>query len=141
VGRYAHLGGSFSEILTNFVEKPTLFINELVSIDAVSYMLQLLLPVSFLPLLSITTFSVGIPILLQNLLSNCFAQTCFIAQYHFELTSVIFLSVIVGFSKIKQKGNKFFEKFRVRYFYLTFFWCIIFSLIRIFIFIFPEPLY
>lgn len=141
VGRYAHLGGSVPEILTNLIKKPTLFFNEFISIESLSYMLQLLLPVSFLPLLSITTFSIGIPLLLQNLLSNSFAQICFIAQYQFELASVIFLSVIVGFSKIKQKGDINFENFRTKYFYLTLFWCIIFSLTRILIFISPEPLY
>jgi uncharacterized membrane protein len=79
-------------ILNNIFEKPNLFINELISRKALPYMLQLLLPVSFIPLLSIPTFSAGIPMLMQNLLSGSFAQTCFIAQYQFELISIIFLS-------------------------------------------------
>jgi uncharacterized membrane protein len=139
--RYSHLGGSFSEILSNLIKKPDLFMNELISVKALFYMLQLLLPVSFLPLLSISTFSVGIPMLMQNLLSSSFAQTCFIAQYQFELTSVIFLSVIISFSKLKQKEKDHFEKIRIRYFYLVLFWCVIFSFIRVLIFISPKPLY
>ncbi|WP_197082154.1 DUF2079 domain-containing protein [Methanosarcina siciliae] len=140
-GRYAHLGSSFSEILTNFVEKPSLFISELVSKEALSYFLQLLLPVSFVPLLSIATLSIGIPILLQNLLSSSFAQICFIAQYQFNLIPVIFLSVIVGFVKIKRKRNETFKKYMISYFHLTLAWCIVFSLIRFFILISPEPLF
>jgi len=101
--RYSHLGRSFSEILINLIKKPDLFINEIISKKTASYILQLLLPVSFVPLLSISTFSVGIPILMQNLFSNFSGQTYFITHYHFELISVIFISVIVSFSKIKKK--------------------------------------
>lgn len=139
--RYSQLGGSLPEILNNLIENPNVFINELISRKTMLYMLQLLLPVSFVPVLSITVFSIGIPMLMQNLLSNSFAQICFISQYHFELISVIFLSVIVSFVKIKQKGDKYYKKYRMIYFYLVLFWCVIFSFIRVLIFISPKPLY
>jgi uncharacterized membrane protein len=134
IGRYSELGSSVPEIFHNLVTNPSMFVNQLISLRNLSYILQILLPVSFIPLLSFETFSISIPIFLQNFLSTTPEQTLFFTQYHFEITSAVFLSVIVSFAKMKRKENKLFEKFRIRYFYLVLFWAMIFALIRLFMF-------
>ena len=60
---FAKFGGSLSEIIVNMLTQPGLLIEELVTVASFGYLLALLLPLAFLPLLSGTRFCVAVPIL------------------------------------------------------------------------------
>jgi uncharacterized membrane protein len=60
---FAKFGDSLGEIAINMLTQPGLLIEELVTVSSISYLLGLLLPLAFLPLLSPARFSVAVPIL------------------------------------------------------------------------------
>ena len=60
---FSKFGGSMGEIILNMLTQPGLLIEELVTVSSVSYLLGLLLPLAFLPLLSPARFGVAVPIL------------------------------------------------------------------------------
>lgn len=60
---FAKFGDSLGEIVVNMLTQPGLLIEELVTISSISYLLGLLLPLAFLPLLSPARFGVAAPIL------------------------------------------------------------------------------
>jgi uncharacterized membrane protein len=60
---FAKFGDSLGEIVINMLTQPGLLIEELVTVSSISYLLALLLPLAFLPLLSPTRFCVAVPIL------------------------------------------------------------------------------
>jgi uncharacterized membrane protein len=60
---FAKFGDSLGEIVVNMLTQPGLLIEELVTISSISYLLGLLLPLAFLPLLSPARFGVAVPIL------------------------------------------------------------------------------
>ncbi|MGZ0168209.1 MAG: DUF2079 domain-containing protein [Planctomycetales bacterium] len=60
---FAKFGDSLGEIVVNMLTQPGLLIEELVTVSSISYLLALLLPLAFLPLLSPVRFAVAVPIL------------------------------------------------------------------------------
>lgn len=60
---YGKFGGSMGEIILGMLTQPGLLIEELLTITSISYLLALLLPLAFLPLLSPARFGVAVPIL------------------------------------------------------------------------------
>jgi uncharacterized membrane protein len=60
---FAKFGDSLGEIVVNMLTQPGLLTEELVTISAIRYLLALLLPLAFLPLLSPVRFGVAVPIL------------------------------------------------------------------------------
>ncbi len=60
---FAKFGDAIGEIVTNMLTQPGLLVEELVTIASISYLLALLLPLAFLPLLSPARFCVAAPIL------------------------------------------------------------------------------
>lgn len=60
---FAKFGDSLGEIVINMLTSPGLLIEELVTFSSVSYLLALLLPLAFLPLLSPARFCVAGPVL------------------------------------------------------------------------------
>lgn len=60
---FAKFGDSLGEIVMNMLTQPGLLIEELVTVASISYLLALLLPLAFLPLLSPARFGVAVPIL------------------------------------------------------------------------------
>jgi uncharacterized membrane protein len=60
---FGKFGNSMGEIILGMVSQPSLVIEELVTVSSVSYLLALLLPLAFLPLLSPARFGVAVPIL------------------------------------------------------------------------------
>jgi uncharacterized membrane protein len=60
---FAKFGDSMSEIVMNMLTQPGLLIQEMVTVSSIGYLLALLLPLLFLPLLSPTRFFVAGPIL------------------------------------------------------------------------------
>lgn len=60
---FGKFGNSMGEIILGMLSQPSLVIEELVTVSSVSYLLALLLPLAFLPLLSPARFGVAVPIL------------------------------------------------------------------------------
>jgi uncharacterized membrane protein len=60
---FGKFGNSMGEIILGMLSQPSLVIEELVTVSSVSYLLALLLPLAFLPLLSPARFCVAVPIL------------------------------------------------------------------------------
>ena len=60
---FAKFGSSMGEIILNMLTQPGLLFEELVTVSSISYLLGLLLPLAFLPLLSPARFGVAVPIL------------------------------------------------------------------------------
>ena len=135
--RYGQFGNSVSEIVRNAIVKPGLFTKYIASERTLFYLIQMLLQISFVPLLSITTFAVGMPTILENVLANTITQTVFTEHYQFGLTTVLFLSTIVGFAKIRKKNLENYEIWKIRFMYLSIFWFIIFLVIRVYLFSSP----
>jgi len=69
------------------------------------YLFQLLVPVAFLPLLSLSTFAISIPALATNLLSALGYQ--YMIRYHYTvlITPIVFISTIYAFAKIKRPDH------------------------------------
>lgn len=60
---FGKFGNSMGEIILGMLSQPSLVIEELVTVSSLSYLLALLLPLAFLPLLSPVRFGVAVPIL------------------------------------------------------------------------------
>lgn len=60
---FAKFGDSLGEIVINMLTQPGLLIDELITVSSVSYMLALLLPLAFLPIISPLRFCVALPVL------------------------------------------------------------------------------
>lgn len=60
---FAKFGNSPAEIVVNMLTQPALLIEELVTVSSIGYLLALLLPLAFLPILSPACLAVSAPIL------------------------------------------------------------------------------
>ncbi len=80
---YGHLGRTGPEIVWNVVSHPVDTAQLIFTPDKIGYMIALLLPVLFLPLLSARPLVLSLPILALNLLSTREAQYDY--QHHYSL--------------------------------------------------------
>jgi uncharacterized membrane protein len=108
---YGHLGGTFPEIATYIVTHPIQVAQLMFSGPKLGYMLSLLLPLAFLPLLSPRPLVLGLPILALNLLSERSSQ--FSYQYHYSLLLVpgLLVAAIYGVNTLARlsgtgRGNE-----------------------------------
>lgn len=69
LGRYAHLGTSLGEILVSFVARPWRWLAVLADARKLGYLLAMLAPLGFLPLLAPRTLAAALPGLAMNLLA------------------------------------------------------------------------
>ncbi|MDA1166058.1 MAG: DUF2079 domain-containing protein, partial [Planctomycetota bacterium] len=60
---FAKFGDSLGDIVLNMLTQPGLLVQELVTVSSISYLLALMLPLGFLPLLALSRCAVAIPIL------------------------------------------------------------------------------
>ncbi len=90
-------GGSFSEIMRNIVVHPLKTLSNIFAADRLYYYFQLLIPVSFLSLLSPLTLILTVPDLAINVLSNDPLMRMIDYQYTSGITPWIFVSAIYGF--------------------------------------------
>jgi len=80
---FAKFGDSLGEILTNMLTQPSLLWNELVTTGSFSYVLALLLPLAFLPLLSPSRLFVALPEI-ALLCLNDIVQSDPAPRHHFQ---------------------------------------------------------
>jgi uncharacterized membrane protein len=124
-GEYIH----FNLLYTHYGTTPFEFIKnvlkQLFSLWTLIYILELFIPISFVPVFSSPILIAMVPTFLQNALVPYY-QTMFYDHYSYEIIIVMFLAVIIYFRK---SGT---EKL-ILYFDLSIFWAIVFSLIKIFL--------
>jgi uncharacterized membrane protein len=112
--RYSHLGDGAFGIVGNFFVNPGVFFKSAFTIDKLSYVATLLLPVLYLPFLSLNIFFLALPSLIINLLSSE-AMTYY--PFHFYHTapilSFVFISAVFSFYKLKNYKRRNIYEFSV----------------------------
>jgi uncharacterized membrane protein len=97
---YGHLGRNGPEIVWNVISRPVDTFQLVFTGEKLGYLVSLLLPVLFLPLLSLRPLVLGLPILALNLLSTREAQ--FDYQHHYSLLLIpgIFAAAVYGANSV-----------------------------------------
>src|SRR5262249_43262254 len=99
--RYAYLGSSLGEILLNMVGRPWRWIGVAFTGGKLVYLLVMLLPLGFLPLLAPRVLAAALPGLAQNLLSVDPILTNFRTQYQAFVLPFLVLAAIEGYARIR----------------------------------------
>jgi uncharacterized membrane protein len=99
--RFAYLGSSLGEILVNMVIRPWRWIGVAFTGSKLVYLLLMLLPVGFLPLLAPRVLAAVLPGLALNLLSVDPVLTNFRAQYQAFVLPFLMLAAIEGYARIR----------------------------------------
>jgi uncharacterized membrane protein len=103
VHRYAYLGNSVGEILSNFFLKPWLWIPRLFSARAIVFLLLLLLPVGLIPLKKPKYLLILLPAYIYSTLSVEPLQTSIFAQYVAVYIPFIMIGTIYGLHQLANK--------------------------------------
>ena len=105
-GRYASLGGSYSEILRNLFVKPNLFLSKIFSIDSLVYLSLLSAPFIWcLKFANLTPLIVAIPTILMSILSDDPQQRYLANQYPLTILPFLMLMAISGVSVIDSQKS------------------------------------
>ncbi len=99
---YGHLGRTGPEIIAHIFTHPVETLQLIFTGAKIEYMVSLLLPLLFLPLLGPRPLVLGLPILALNLLSTRPAQYDY--QHHYSLLLIpgIFAAAIYGFDNVRK---------------------------------------
>ncbi|MEO8286475.1 MAG: DUF2079 domain-containing protein [Chloroflexota bacterium] len=99
---YGHLGRTGPEIIIHIITHPLDTAQLIFTLPKIEYMVSLLLPLLFLPLLGPRPLVLGLPILALNLLSTREAQ--FDYQHHYSLLLIpgIFAAAVYGTDNIRR---------------------------------------
>lgn len=98
--RFAHLGGSVSEILLNLATHPFQALSFLVSGDRLAYLVALVAPLGLLPLLSPLDLLPALPSLVVNLQSRDPVLFHHRAQYTIFVLPFLVLAAISGYRRL-----------------------------------------
>jgi uncharacterized membrane protein len=101
--RYAHLGGSLSEIVTNALLHPLRTLGALLTGRRAVYLAAMLAPLAFLPLLGGWDLLGALPALAQNLLSSDPVLYGFRAQYQSFVLPFLILAAIGGYARLARR--------------------------------------
>ncbi|MGL5083204.1 MAG: DUF2079 domain-containing protein [Microcoleaceae cyanobacterium] len=100
VWRYAYLGNSVLEIITNLILKPQLVLGRLFSMPTLDYLYKLSLPfIGWLSPWSLTSLIPVIPTLMINSLSDVSLQRSLAFQYSIPAIPFLLLAVIASFQQ------------------------------------------
>lgn len=100
---YNHIGSSLPEALGSIILHPVKIIKIMFEWQKIIYLLQIFLPVSFLPLFDPRIFIIA-PIFVQHLLSLRPSEYSIDTHYAAELIPFIFISTIYGIKRIFSFG-------------------------------------
>jgi uncharacterized membrane protein len=103
LGRYAHLGGSLTEIVTNAVLHPLRTLGTLLTAGRAVYLAAMLAPLAFLPLLGGWDLVGVLPALAQNLLSSDRVLYGFRAQYQAFVLPFLVLAAVGGYARLAKR--------------------------------------
>ena len=99
--RFAYLGSSLGEILLNIVVRPWRWVGVAFAGGKLVYLLVMLLPLGFLPLLAPRALAAAVPPLALNLLSIDPVLTNFRSQYQAFVLPFLMLAAIDGYARIR----------------------------------------
>jgi uncharacterized membrane protein len=105
--RYAYLGSSLGEILLNVVTRPWRWIGVTLTGGKLVYLLAMLLPLGFLPLLAPGALVAALPGLAQNLLSVDHPLFQFRSQYQAFVLPFLVLAAVEGYARIHVRRRAF----------------------------------
>lgn len=105
--RYAELGDSMTSIIKTLITDPRLVADTIFTTEKMRYIVGLVWPVAFLPLLAWPMWILMLPGLAQNLLTNRSFQ--FETVYHYDSIIVPFIGVAIvyGLTAISKVANKY----------------------------------
>ncbi|MFQ5897126.1 MAG: DUF2079 domain-containing protein [Candidatus Methylomirabilia bacterium] len=103
LGRFAHLGGSLGEILLALLRQPLAPLAALANGDRFIYLLALLAPLGFLPLLRPLDLIPALPTLVVNLLSSDPLLVHHRWQYVAYIVPFVFAAAIGGLGRLGQR--------------------------------------
>ena len=98
--RYAHLGGSFSEMARNLFFHPSLFLKTAFGYTKLAYLFWIFLPVLFLPFFYPLSLLLLAPGFLENLLTNFENQFSGFYQYDSMIVAGVFAASVYGLSRL-----------------------------------------
>jgi uncharacterized membrane protein len=98
--RYAYLGHSLPEIVTTLVTRPDIVLEHVLIPGKIEYVLHLLVPLAFLPLIGSDVALLALPTLGYTLLSDYIWQYDIRTLYPAPLIPFMFFSAIVGLKRI-----------------------------------------
>lgn len=115
VERYTYLGKTVSEIIHTAVTQPRLVLQQLLLPVKLEFILQLLVPVAFIPLVGIEVFALALPSLAYLLSSDFPSQSSIHYQYTAPLIPFIFFALVIGIGRLaKTRPFSVFSPIRVR---------------------------
>lgn len=100
LGRYQHLGSSLGEILLTLVARPWQWIGAVLSAKKLVYLLAMLAPLGFLPLLAPRPLAAALPGLAMNLLSLDPILVNHRGQYQSFVLPFLLLAAIDGWARL-----------------------------------------
>ncbi|MCC7555727.1 MAG: DUF2079 domain-containing protein [Methanoculleus marisnigri] len=104
-GRYGWMGSTFSEIFTNLVANPFLFIEHLITPENIFYLALLFIPLCGISLLKPKVLLLGLPIFLQNLLATSAPMKMITWHYVSTLVFVVLTGAILAFPILYRRLN------------------------------------
>ncbi len=96
---YRYLGSTLSEIITTTLTQPGLVIQHLLVPLKIEFVLQLLVPVLFIPLLGMETFALSVPTLGYLLIAD-FDQNPIHYQYTAPIIPFLFFALVIGLKRL-----------------------------------------
>jgi uncharacterized membrane protein len=106
LGRYAYLGGSVGEIVLNAVRRPWLVVGTLVSGSRLVYLLSILAPLGFLPLLAPAWVVPALPALAENLLATDPVLFHHRTQYNVFVWPFLVAAAIAGLAVLRARASE-----------------------------------
>ncbi len=100
--RYAYLGKGVPEILRTAILQPGLVLQHLVVPDKIEFILQLLVPLAFVPLVGGEVLALALPSLGYLLISDYPYQYSIRYQYGAPLVPIIFFALVVGLARLSR---------------------------------------
>ncbi len=100
LGRYPHLGSSLGEIVLTLVTRPWQWISVMLSAKKVVYLLAMLAPLGFLPLLGPRALAAALPGLAMNLLSLDPILFNYRSQYQSFVLPFLVLAGVDGWARL-----------------------------------------
>ena len=99
-GRYDYLGGNLSEIASTVITQPDLVLRQFLIPAKIEYVLHLLVPLAFLPLIGVEISALALPTLGFSLLSVFLFQYSIDSHYAAPLIPLLFFGMVVGLQRI-----------------------------------------
>jgi uncharacterized membrane protein len=97
------VGQSYAEIFWNIIRHPVRTAHYALAVpERREYLLQLFLPLVFVPLAAPESLLIAAPSLLQNLLSRYRGQFAILGQYHAEMIPFLFYGFCLGSARIQR---------------------------------------